>query len=327
MHSTNRLPGLDLAEQMEARRPVSAWLISLLVHAALFVSLALTVQMVPRGVAVEPDRPVGIVLVHQQEGKREYFDPLADDAARDQSALAALSGALPAESENPIDLSEALPGAEQLTRGFADSILDATQLTGDGMRRRGGIDGGISTEVFGVTGTGSKFVYVFDRSGSMDGYGGRPLKAAKLELTRSLDELERVHQFQIIFYNEKPKIFDLRPGTPQFAWGDEESKQAARQFVRDIKARGSTQHLDALELALGMRPDVVFFLTDAGEQEQRLQAKQLDDVRNWNRGAMLHVIEFGAGPQADLDNVLMRLARENGGQHAYVDVLRLRDLP
>ena len=325
MHSTKRLPEMDLAEQMEARRPVSAWLMSLLLHAVLFVSLALTVHMVPRGVAVEPDRSVGIVLVHQQEGKREYFDPHADDAIQAQSAASAVSEALPTESEIPIDLSDALPGAEQLSGGLADSILDATQLTGNGRRRRGGVDGGISTEVFGVTGSGSKFVYVFDRSGSMDGYGGRPLKAAKLELTRSLGDLQPVHQFQIIFYNEKPKIFELRPGTPQLAWGDDQSKQAAGQFVRSIDANGSTKHLDALKLALGMRPDVIFFLTDAGEPQ--LAPPELDRVRRWNYGAMIHAIEFGSGPQTDRDNFLMRLARENGGQHAYVDVSRLRVLP
>lgn len=324
MTATQRSPGIDLAQRMEARRPVSAWLMSLVVHAALFVLLAVSIQIVPRGVAVEPDRSVGIVLVHQQEGKREYVDPAVTETAEDQSAASRVAEALPTTAEIPIELAD-LPGVHQLSGSFADSILDATQLTGDGIRRRGGRDGGTNTEVFGLTGSGSKFVYVFDRSGSMDGYGGRPLRAAKLELTRSLDDLEPVHQFQIIFYNEKPKIFQLRPGTPELAWGDEESKQAARQFVQGIEANGSTKHLDALKLALGMGPDVVFFLTDAGEPQ--LTPGELDRVRRWNRGAMIHTIEFGAGPRTARDNFLMGLARDNGGQHAYVDVSRLKDGP
>lgn len=32
--------------------------------------------------------------------------------------------------------------------------------------------------------------------------------AAQTELISSLDDLQRVHQFQIIFYNEKPKVFN-----------------------------------------------------------------------------------------------------------------------
>ena len=33
--------------------------------------------------------------------------------------------------------------------------------------------------------------------------------------------------------------------------------------------------------------------------------------------------EFGYGPQTDEDNFLVRLARQNGGQHQYVDVSQL----
>jgi len=325
MHSTDQLPEMALAEQMQARRPVSAWLMSLLVHAGLFVTLALTLKMVPRGVAVEPDRSVGIVLVHQQEGKREYFDSPLDDATEQQPTAATFSSALPTDSEVPVDLSDALPGVEQLAGGLADSILDATKLTGDGSPRRGGIQGGTSTKVFGITGTGSKFVYVFDRSGSMDGYGGRPLQAAKLELSRSLDDLQRVHQFQIIFYNDKPRIFEPRPGKPELVWGDDEGKQLAKQFVERITASGGTNHLDALKLALGMRPDVVFFLTDA--DEPRLTSTDLANIRRWNYRTAIHTIEFGFGPTDRRDNFLRRLARQNGGQHAYVDISRLRNLP
>jgi hypothetical protein len=50
------------------------------------------------------------------------------------------------------------------------------------------------TQFFGLSGKGSRFVYVFDRSLSMQ---GQPLAAAKRELLASLSHLERVHQFQI----------------------------------------------------------------------------------------------------------------------------------
>ena len=326
MDSSGQVTRLQLSEQMEARRPVSAWLMSLLVHAGLFVVLTLSLQMVPRGALVEPGRSVGIVLVHQQQGEREYIDPHADDAAQDQPSPAALSAALPTAAEIPSDPTEILPGPEQLTgASLAESILEATQLQGDGAPRPGGIEGGTSTEVFGVTGVGSKFVYVFDRSGSMDGYGGRPLQAAKLELSRSLDDLQSIHQFQIIFYNEKPKIFQPLGSTPQLVWGDDEGKRAARKFVQSIVASGGTQHLDALRLALGMKPDAVFFLTDADEPQ--LTSAELARVRRWNRGSSIHAIEFGFGPRTVRDNFLMRLARQNNGQHAYVDISRLRDLP
>ena len=80
-------------------------------------------------------------------------------------------------------------------------------------------------------------------------------------------------------------------------------------------------HLPALEMALIMRPDVVFFLTDASEPQ--MSAIELARVRRLNRGTVINTIEFGAGPRGANYNFLQALAAENGGQHGYVDVGRL----
>ncbi len=316
---------LDLAKEMQGRRPVSAWVLSVVMHTTLFVLLGISWKMIPKGAAIESDREVGIVLVHQQSGEREYTDPNANDSANDVSASAqATRDAMPSTNEIPVDLSEVLPGAASVVAGgMAESILDATQLTGQGARRVGGDSEGTSTEVFGITGVGTKFVYVFDRSGSMANFNGRPLRAAKMELGESLNDLGSVHQFQIIFYNERPKIFQPIPGKAELVWGDTEGKMLAQEFITKIKANGGTEHLSALELALSMRPDVVFFLTDA--DEPRLTFNELKRIQRWNRGSTIHAIEFGAGPKLSGQNFLMKLANQNGGQHAYVDVRALRD--
>src|SRR5262245_17102357 len=83
---------------------------------------------------------------------------------------------------------------------MAAVLLSAAWTAAD--ERRGG-----ETQVFGVTGRGRKFVYVFDRSLSMQ---GAPLAAAKRELIASLGRLEDGQQFQIIFYNEKPRMMPAR---------------------------------------------------------------------------------------------------------------------
>src|SRR3954447_20501329 len=70
------------------------------------------------------------------------------------------------------------------------------------------------TQVFGLTARGSIFVYVFDRSLSMQ---GPALAAAKRELLTSLSHLKPVQQFQIIFYNEKPKMMP----SPQLLFADD----------------------------------------------------------------------------------------------------------
>lgn len=293
----------------------------MLVHTALVVVLGITWTAVPRGAAIESPREVGIVLVHQQQGKREYIDPTVSDSVSDASA-SAIASAMPNVNEAPSELTEILPGAADIVAGGnIESLLDATNLTGDGRPRYGGKHEGTSTKVFGITGVGTNFVYVFDRSGSMDNYGGRPLLAAKTELLRSLDDLDSVHQFQIIFYNKKPKIFTM-DGRQELIWGETENKLRARDFVNRIKADGGTEHVAPLKRALGMHPDVVFFLTDA--DQPRLTFGELQRIRSWNRGTTIHAIEFGAGPEMAGDNFLQKLARQNGGQHEYVDVTELR---
>ena len=81
-------------------------------------------------------------------------------------------------------------------------------------------DRNAETQLYGITTRGSSFVYVFDRSLSMQ---GAALASAKRELLSSLGQLKSVQQFQIIFYNEKPKI--MPPGPLLFA--DENGRRQA----------------------------------------------------------------------------------------------------
>ena len=53
--------------------------------------------------------------------------------------------------------------------------------------------------LFGVKAEGAKFVYVLDRSGSTE---GKLLAAAKAEILASIENIDEVHQFQIVVYNE-----------------------------------------------------------------------------------------------------------------------------
>lgn len=166
------------------------------------------------------------------------------------------------------------------------------------------------TQVFGVVGRGSRFVYVFDRSLSMK---GAPLAAAKRELLTSLKRLEPVHQFQIIFYNEKPRIMQ----SPQLLFADENGLSQAESFVNNMTAAGGTDHWQALQIALRMHPDVIFLLTDADEPP--LSPKQLAEIRRNNAATSVNVIEFKSGPDKGKHGFLRQLAEQNRGQYQYVD--------
>ena len=167
----------------------------------------------------------------------------------------------------PVDALAALPKATASggAGGFGplgDGIGGATggqrihDRFGHGVRARGadvaaGLWAGRSTSLYGIEADGYKFIYVFDRSGSMGGSGkNTPLSSAKANLLASLESLGDTHQFQIIFYNEKPTMFALAGHPDKLVFGNSANKSTASQFVRGIVADGGTRHEEALWMAL-----------------------------------------------------------------------------
>ncbi len=264
-------------------RQLSAGLLSLALHLLLVVSLAASLRYAPRGVAVEPDRTTGIVLVDRSQGEEQFLtaeDPPAEAALAPQGDRT--DSPFPSAKELTVDVGELLPSFSD-TGAAAETATAAVRADelGGGTAASLDLGGQTRTGVFGVYGEGNRFVYVFDHSGSMGGFGGRPLRAAKSELAKSLGDLDRIHQFQIIFYNERPSVFNPDGGRATLQWGDEATKRLALAFLDGIAAAGGTSHMAALRVALGMKPDVVFFLTDADEPS--LSATDLAHPENEQR--------------------------------------------
>jgi hypothetical protein len=173
--------------------------------------------------------------------------------------------------------------------------------------------------VFGVQGKGNKFVYVFDRSASME---GPPLAAAKKQLLQSLESLDSIHQFHIIFFNTKRQSFDISGGGRRIAFATDRNKKLASNFVGGITADGGTDRFSALRDAISLAPDVIFFLTDADDPMPPTELAELQRA-NRNVQAAICVIEFGRKPEPVPNNFLARLAQETGGQYGYVDTTKL----
>jgi hypothetical protein len=304
-------------------RPLPAWSISLVLHVLFLLALATWSRVDPRGGPLsEPDREVGVALVRHEGADAEY---VASEEAQQASTSAStpLDQALPSAAEVAVDLAGLMPAADEGLNVGPGPGLPETGPSGGIRPGRDGLSDQVRTAIFGASGAGSKFVYVFDRSGSMAGFGGRPLAAAQRELIASLRDLNENTQFQIVFYNEDPHPFRFRSQSPRMVWGTDEAKVAAAQFVRGIAATGGTRHWQALKMSLGLRPDVIFFLTDADEPQ--MSDEELRQVRRFNSATTIHAIEFGYGAQRNRKNFLVRLAEQNGGQHRYVDISTLAD--
>lgn len=302
-----------------------SWVGSMLFHAVLVVLLALLVRPVISGAVAEPDRTTGIVLKKMDEEQTEYYEGEENVAAEQMDAKFsdAVADPLPVESDLPFNPIDALPKPDSVGPGAVlggrPGELGNPNLTGIGQANRNMKGGAARVTFFGAVGTGTKFSYIMDRSASMGSPANRPLNAAKREVIRSLESIQRLHQFQIIFYNHNVRVYNPTGVRGKLIFGTEQNKTLAKKFIASIQADGSTDHFPALLTAIDARPDVIFFLTDG--LDTVIDSAQMRTIARRNSGrSSIHVIEFGAGEASLPDNFLTELARQNGGNYVYVNV-------
>jgi hypothetical protein len=217
------------------------------------------------------------------------------------------------ELPGPDAIASIIPGAVNGTAGGLGRG-DGGRGGGDGTGPLGLGSGWSSTEFMAVRASGSKFVYVIDRSGSMS-HADR-LGAVKRELLASVANLGPESQFQIIFYNLRPDAL-LQPRVMKLHFATDQTKLVAAREIDKVVADGGTEHLPALRTALSLHPDVIFFLTDADD----LRAHDVKEASDLNKGrANIHAIEFAVGPETDRENMLRNLAAGNNGTYRYIDV-------
>ncbi|HTI50777.1 MAG TPA: hypothetical protein VL475_07495 [Planctomycetaceae bacterium] len=339
--ATAVIPAEKLPRERSMWTAIPSWIISLALHAALLATFAMTLESPAIvGDPLANDREVGIYFRPSHEshldapGERvgEPTSPTTtpgpaaetgEDLTVDEAPPVTLD--LPSAAVARIGPGPALPSesvasdARQMIK--STGTRPATAGNGPGSGGGNGQSGG-GTTFFGQKAAGSRFVYVIDASGSMHEHNA--LGVAKSELLASLAQLDSNQQFQIIFYSEKCYPMSGAEGKPQLFWGTDVNRTKASQFVRGIEPLEGTRHRDALLNALLYSPDVIYFLTDAGEP--RLEPADLDRIKRRNNGrAQIHAIEFGKGANLNIEtNFVRRLARENGGGYVYRDIQKFR---
>ena len=302
-------------------RKLPAWLGSILFHALLLLLVLFWFSLTPEPNGAPGERnAIGTILLQASGGIRQQADTQTTESEQTAAELeAALTGAgvnalpsIPALAPGPQQNAASSGGAA------ATDLTQAFQLTNPGPPGVG--QGETTVKVFGTNGKGTKFMYVFDCSLSME---GRRLQMAKAELIRSLDALGDLHQFNILFYSGERQHYFWRSGG-RLIFAQETEKRAAIRFVEGIIAEGGTHHYQPLLEAIKLRPDVIFFLTD-GEKKDDPTAVQLADIERANSrfgaGTQINVIQFGGGGLTDSESrVLRQLADQNHGEYIYVNV-------
>lgn len=156
--------------------------------------------------------------------------------------------------------------------------------TGDGDAAGDGSGNGF----FGETVDGRRFVFVLDCSRSMNhphaSAAKTRFKRLKLELVRSVAAMSAEQEFFFVFFNDGPIAMPSTRPVPASIG----AKQHYLSWMQTLKADGNTEPTTAMQIALRLQPDVIYFLTDGSF----IHKTQLDLLRLPFGKTQLHTFAF-----------------------------------
>ncbi|MDA1015141.1 MAG: VWA domain-containing protein [Planctomycetota bacterium] len=153
------------------------------------------------------------------------------------------------------------------------SAVGSIATSGDGTGNGAGQGDGAGA-FFGLPAIGKRFVFVLDCSDSMnhphDSEAKSRFKRMKIELVNSVATMNPEMQFFIVFFNDTA----IPMPASGLAQATDASKQNYLTWASKVKAIGNTEPVSAIQLAMNLNPDVIYFLTD-GSFEYRIEQELL----------------------------------------------------
>jgi von Willebrand factor type A domain len=280
----------------EPNRPAnrgSAWssyFVSILVHVNVLLILAMTFRAFQE--AETPSVNIDTTFTLGEEQDNVIAAELPNEVLMEKEAV--FSDAAPLSAMETLHPERDLPGLK--------AFSGASGLGGLGA-------GGGGVGFFGTTARGRSFVFVVDCSGSMQ---GSRFERAISELRKSLEQLNPNQKFQIVFFNDQalPLVHSqyathLMPATRSvltevFGW------------IEHRQANGGTFPDEALKLALGLKPDVIFFLTDADRVPRQVRTLIAE---NNKYNSTVHTIAFG---HRGGETLMQGIAADHHGRYRFV---------
>jgi hypothetical protein len=234
-------------------------------------------------------------------------DPVADTL---------LAEILPSSQPKPSEsLQRTLPGPQTTGQGLIPG-----SGSGGGGGAGGGSGGGAGrgigpgTQFFGARDHAHSFAYVIDCSGSMATRNS--LEVAKREMFASISQLPPDAQFAVIFYNLQARMLADPQGRKGLMAATAPNKARVQTQLQTIAPDGGTDHMLALREALKLKPEVIFFLTDA----DLMTNNDVNEILGEVGSTRIQAVEFGRGTEVGQRTPLARLATTTGGSYLYIDV-------
>lgn len=304
----------DPDEEPESRRgKPAAWLASTAVHLALLAILAVITLQTQRpkdqvalsaSAAEAQEVSMETFTIETSEPETEFSEPTPSETEYELSPV----GQLAATNFTP----QAPPAPPSVT-AMTSSALSATAAASLSS------DQSASIEFCGVQGGGNHFVYLVDSSGSM----GDGFPMARAELLKSIEALRPEQRFYVVFFDAHSDYMRLRDPTrdePRSLRATPEHRAALRRWAMRIEMDRGLAPYEALRFALGLRPDVIFLLSD-GEFPQGIEdlLREENKVENLfgdrHPISIVHTIGYHS---REGESRMRRIAEQNGGQYRYV---------
>jgi len=303
------------------RGSVAGVLVSFFVHGVFLLIAAVWIIGGGGGAAAGggTDRELGGGGVEMAIATETELGAIADAAAGFSTPITTAEDAVAA---SPSDISLDAPSAETTVKwGAGDGGL------GDGLGGAGGEGGGIcdglgdgfgggsgsggAAKFFGMEATGTRFAYVVDVSGSMQ---GPKISSLKIELIESVDALLEHMQFFVAPYSTDVGLLGNKE---KWTTATDAGKKWARDKIMDLESFGGTNPTPAFQkvFELKPRPDAVYFMTDGLFADEVADLVAVMNKRG--KRVAIHCIAFDIQDPA-VEKLMRRIAEESGGRYSAV---------
>jgi hypothetical protein len=298
---------------------VPGWMVSLVVHLALVLILALFT------IAPNVER-LGTLI--------------EASAATDEAPLVEMLEITPQKLETPEAISTNVTSTDltMVTVGevgeTATAVVDAGELdvsagveigeifTSAGGGMMASSNGTTGAQFFGVKASGNKFVFIVDSSNSMK--NGK-FDAAKEELTYAIRRLSKDQFFYVIFFDQDAARMTFAPNTepePFSVPATNENIGKFEKWMATVQNELRTDPYDAVKFAMDMRPDAIYILsdgkfTDRGKTEKYLKVENIidDPITGRMPIVVVHTVAFW---QNDGEETMKAIADNYKGTYRFV---------
>lgn len=201
----------------------------------------------------------------------ENLPDAEDDVAaveEDSADLSETKAASVADSVSPVTGSESRSSSKNSLASFQSTpagelLLDETDTAA--AQPRGSF--------FGISAQGYDFVYILDRSTSMQ---GRRFQRAKNELLRSVRSLRKDQNFHVFLFGKTTdQLFGDYQRKPRCVPATKSNKARLESWLSKQAAYGNTDPREALHLAFEMNPSAIFMLSDGEFTDDKMSASRI----------------------------------------------------